>query len=206
MSTKSEYHKRVRTKRIRASGEGGLAATDRQELLSSFDQAAIDNAHGVLVGGGGIGSEIGEGLVRKGIGRLTILDHDIVDITNLNRQKYFEQDIGQRKGPTLAKNLGHYATSGTRLDGYGYSFKDAVAAGIDLSASYVVCGVDCGRTRVDVSRYFYVRKVPVIFVAVDYAAENGYVLIQEPEQACFGCAFPKSLYAHKAPCDTAQIN
>jgi hypothetical protein len=40
---------------------------------------------------------------------------------------------------------------------------------------------------------------------VDYAAEHGYVFVQEPGRACFGCLFPKSHKARKAPCRTPAV-
>lgn len=179
-----------------------FAVTHRQELITGFDQAKLTKASGVLIGAGGIGGEIGEGLCRKGVGNLRIFDHDVVDHTNLNRQHFFRWDIGQNKARCLAQNLASHCHAGTTLEGYPLSFEDAVALKIDLSAELVVCGVDNNEARVAVSEYYRHRAIPVIFIAVDLLAECGYVFVQEStsEVPCFGCAFPRSVLGSKAPC------
>lgn len=178
--------------------------THRQELIAGFDQAKFTKSDGVMIGAGGLGSEYGEGLCRKGIGRLKIFDHDVVEQTNLNRQHFFAADIGENKAVSLARNLAPHCHSGTILEGFPWSFEDAVALGVDMSASFVVCGVDNAKTRVAVTQYYRRLSTPVIFVAVDLLAECGHVFVQEssPTTACFGCAFPKSLAGKKAPCFT----
>jgi len=179
-----------------------FAVTHRQELIAGFDQPRLTAATGVLVGAGGIGGEVGEGLCRKGIGHLRIFDHDVVEHTNLNRQHFFPSDIGQNKSTSLARNLAPHCHAGTILEGFPMSFEDALALGVDMTAAFVVCGVDNAAARVAVSRHYHRLGTPVIFIAVDMLAEAAHVFVQEnaPATACFGCAFPKSLAARKAPC------
>jgi molybdopterin/thiamine biosynthesis adenylyltransferase len=185
---------------------GYLAVTDRQELVPGFDQEALSRACVWMIGAGGIGSKIGEGVIRKGVGTMCICDPDFVEITNLNRQLYFRRDIGRRKGPRLARNLARHATGRTLIRGWGLSFQETVAMGLDPNPQLVVCGVDNGDTRTEVSRHFRLRGIPVVFAAIDYLAENGYVFVREPGRACFGCAFPRSYRGRKAPCRTAAAN
>jgi hypothetical protein len=82
------------------------------------------------------------------------------------------------------------------------SFEDAVASGMGMSATFIVCGVDNSEARVAVSQFYRRLATPVIFIAVDMLAECGHVFVQEgnPVTACFGCAFPKSLAPRNAPC------
>ncbi len=179
-----------------------FAVTHRQGLITGFCQASLTGAAGTLIGAGGLGSEVGEGLCRKAVGRLCIFDHDVVDHTNLNRQHFFPPDIGQNKAISLVRNLAPHCHGGTILEGYPISFEDAVALRLNLSATFVVCGVDNAAARVAVSKYYRRLGTPVIFIAVDLLAECGHVFVQEgaPNAPCFGCAFPKSLAAVKAPC------
>ncbi len=179
-----------------------FAFSHRQELIDGFDQAKLTAAGIVLIGAGGIGSEAGEGLCRKGVGRLSLFDHDVVEHSNLIRQHFFEKDIGQPKAYCLTRNLAPHCHAGTTLEGYPISFEDAVALRTDLSASVVVCGVDNSPARVVVSQYYRPLGTPVIFIAVDLLAECGHVFVQEskPTTPCFGCAFPNSLKPRKAPC------
>jgi len=179
-----------------------FTVSHRQELIHGFEQSRLTAAHAILVGAGGIGSEVGEGLCRKGVGRLSLVDHDTIEHTNLNRQHFFREDIGRNKAVCLAHNLARHCHAGTSLVGHPYSFEDAVAIGVDLSATIVVCGVDNSQARLAVSRYYRPLHVPVIFIAVDLLAECGHVFVQEGGAAspCFGCAFPNSLEPRKAPC------
>lgn len=60
---------------------------ERAELLfKSEGIEKLKNAHVLVVGLGGVGSFAAEFLVRAGVGNLTIVDGDVVDITNINRQ------------------------------------------------------------------------------------------------------------------------
>lgn len=58
-----------------------------------------------IAGVGGIGSNVAVHLVRSGITEFTIADYDIVERSNLNRQFYFEDQLGEPKVSMLRENL-----------------------------------------------------------------------------------------------------
>lgn len=58
-----------------------------------------------IAGVGGIGSNVAVNLVRSGIDHLTIVDFDRVELSNLNRQFYFFDQIGRLKVEALTENL-----------------------------------------------------------------------------------------------------
>ena len=58
-----------------------------------------------IAGCGGIGSNVAYHLVRTGVGYLKIGDFDIIEKSNLNRQYFFENQIGKYKAETLKENL-----------------------------------------------------------------------------------------------------
>jgi sulfur carrier protein ThiS adenylyltransferase len=58
-----------------------------------------------IAGCGGLGSTAAMALARAGIGRLVIVDFDVVEPSNLNRQQYFVSQIGQPKVRALAENI-----------------------------------------------------------------------------------------------------
>jgi sulfur carrier protein ThiS adenylyltransferase len=58
-----------------------------------------------VVGCGGLGSNAAVALVRAGVGRLILVDRDLVEASNLNRQYFFQADIGRRKVEALADHL-----------------------------------------------------------------------------------------------------
>ncbi len=205
MFSKSRSYKRIKTRKIISCDKDIASVSNRQNLLPDFSQKAIEESHVIMIGGGGIGAELTEGLARKGIGKLTIYDHDDIEMSNLNRQHFFKKDIGKNKAVQLVKNISKHATCGTLLIGYGFSFQDAVALKHNLNTDIVVCGVDNNAARVAVSEYYRKHGIPVIFIAVDYMAENGYVFIQEPNSPCFGCVFPRCLEKRKAPCFTPAV-
>lgn len=69
---------------------------DEQEKIKHFR---------VLLGGAGIGSIIAECALRMGFETITIIDGDKVEESNLNRQNYRLEDIGNYKAESLAKRL-----------------------------------------------------------------------------------------------------
>lgn len=58
-----------------------------------------------IAGAGGLGSNVAVALARAGVGRLVIADFDRVEPSNLNRQQYFVDQVGERKVEALRENL-----------------------------------------------------------------------------------------------------
>ncbi len=81
----------------------------RQILLKNIQiegQEKLLNSKVVLIGCGALGSNIANNLVRAGIGYLRVVDRDIVELNNLQRQNLFEEsDIGSSKAGTIAERL-----------------------------------------------------------------------------------------------------
>lgn len=75
-------------------------------LLGSEKLDILKNAEILLFGVGGVGSYVAESLVRSGIGHMTIVDFDTVELTNLNRQiMATEAVIGEKKVQVMASRL-----------------------------------------------------------------------------------------------------
>lgn len=68
-------------------------------------QKKLNDASVAVCGLGGLGSNIAVALARAGVGRLHILDFDKVDISNLNRQQYFAEQLGMSKTDALYDTL-----------------------------------------------------------------------------------------------------
>jgi sulfur carrier protein ThiS adenylyltransferase len=58
-----------------------------------------------IAGAGGLGSNVAVALARAGVGRIVIADFDTIEITNLNRQQYFIDQVGRVKVLALRENL-----------------------------------------------------------------------------------------------------
>jgi molybdopterin/thiamine biosynthesis adenylyltransferase len=168
--------------------------------VPGFDQAALARSTIILIGVGGVGSQIGLALARKGVGKLTLLDHDIVEPSNLPRQVYYPKDIGKPKAYALAGNLAREAVCDQTFSGYHLSFQDAIARGVDVTGDVAIVGVDSNPGRIAASTYYRERGMPVLFSAVSRTADQGYVFVQEPNGPCFGCVFPGSINDMTSPC------
>ncbi len=77
-----------------------------RQLVGEAGIAALARSHILVVGLGGVGSFAAESLVRAGIGRLTLLDHDRVAPSNLNRQLLaLHSTLGQPKVTAMAARI-----------------------------------------------------------------------------------------------------
>jgi molybdopterin/thiamine biosynthesis adenylyltransferase len=145
-------------------------------------------------------SHIAPTLVRKGIGALTILDDDLVQASNLNRQRFYAKDIGQNKAYCLAENLLPECVFATEIVGYPLLIEQAIDQGLDLRCGVAICGVDNNPARVAASKHFRSINVPVILAAVSADADHGYVFVQEAMGPCFGCLFPDAIDSFRFAC------
>lgn len=86
-----------------------LSRYSRHLLLPEIDlagQARLANAKALIIGAGGLGSPAAMYLASSGVGKITIFDHDQVDLGNLQRQIAFRtNDIGAQKSERLCRTL-----------------------------------------------------------------------------------------------------
>ena len=75
------------------------------ERHSPETQAILSEGNVAIAGLGGLGSNIAYSLARIGVGHLHLIDFDVVDITNLNRQQYFLEHLGMHKTDALKSLL-----------------------------------------------------------------------------------------------------
>ena len=80
----------------------------RDELLSANPEGVADSLkdkHVFIGGAGGLGSNVATLLVRAGVGHITVVDYDVIDPSNINRQQFFYDQIGLVKVDALKENL-----------------------------------------------------------------------------------------------------
>ena len=80
--------------------EFALAQRHGEEIQKKFGGARV-----AICGLGGLGSNVAVALARAGVGYLHLIDFDRVDISNLNRQQYFADQIGMNKTEALTENI-----------------------------------------------------------------------------------------------------
>lgn len=107
-------------------------------LFGAEKLAALQGARAIVFGVGGVGSWCAEALVRTGIGHVTLVDADIVDISNLNRQlPATTLTIGQPKALVLADRL-RSIMPGASIDAIQAFYDEASAADFRLQDYDVV--------------------------------------------------------------------
>jgi molybdopterin/thiamine biosynthesis adenylyltransferase len=169
--------------------------------LGGAGQVALAGAHVVLVGLGGIGSPALQYLAAAGIGRLTLIDDDKVDASNLQRQTiYTERDIGHGKAVSARRWLANFdATLEVALhDGrIAPDNAPALLAGADL----VLDGTDNFATRLAVSDACVAASVPLLSAAVGrFQGQVGAFAGHLPGEACYRCFVGEAFDAED--CDT----
>ena len=73
--------------------------------LTPEERTALESARVGIAGAGGLGSNCAMHLVRAGVKHITIADFDVVNESNLNRQFFFRDQIGQKKVEAVKENL-----------------------------------------------------------------------------------------------------
>ena len=151
-------------------------------------QVALAGKHLVLVGLGGIGSPALQYLAAAGIGRLTLVDDDRVDASNLQRQTlYSERDIGHGKAVAAKRWVTGFdpaldvEISDRRID-------IERAASLVANADLVLDGTDNFATRLAVSDACVAGGVPLLSAAVGrFQGQVGAFAGHLADQACYRC-------------------
>ena len=164
-------------------------------------QVALGKAHLVLIGLGGIGSPALQYLAASGIGKLTLVDDDTVDLSNLQRQTiYASADVGQPKVERASSWLQRFddaigcETVSNRIDTDN-------AAGVVTEATLVLDGCDNFATRLAVSDACVAAGVPLVSAAVGrFQGQVGAFAGHLPGHACYRCLVGDAFDADD--CDT----
>ena len=137
----------------------------RQILLDGWDleaQEKLKLANVLIVGCGGIGCTTAELLARAGVGQITLIDADQIEISNLQRQiAYTEQDLGFYKSEILAKRLGSINPH-IRVIAHTVKLDASNAEHLIAAQDLVLDGCDNFTTRYLVNAQCYQHAVPLI--------------------------------------------
>jgi molybdopterin/thiamine biosynthesis adenylyltransferase len=185
---------------IRLCGVAIPGAEDRQKKIPGFEQEVFSRSRVLCVGAGGLISQIAPTLVRKGLGGITLVDDDVAETSNLNRQRFYIKDVGRNKALALAENLLPECITETEICGIPFRLQEAIARDLDLACDVAICGVDNNPARMAASRYFRSKHIPVIFTAVNMTGDYGYVLVQDKVGPCIACMFPDMINDDRYPC------
>lgn len=172
--------------------EDEMQLYSRQILLEGWDleaQEKLKLANVLIVGCGGIGCTTAELLARAGVGQITLIDPDTVEMSNLQRQIGFTpQDVGFFKAEVLAQRL-RTINPQIIVNDYVDQLCLENAASLISSQDLVLDGCDNFNTRYLVNAYC--KQLDVALISASAIGFQGQLLMTEADAACYECLFPK---------------
>ena len=178
----------------------------RQEIFKEIGkkgQEKLRKSTVVVVGIGALGSNSAELLARAGIGNLILIDRDVVELSNLQRQRIFdESDVGKPKALAAKEHL-MKINSDTKID---FFIDDLNFENIDKILKYKIDLIlDCTdnlETRFLINDFCIKNKIPFIYSSA--VGSKGYVFNIIPNKTpCLKC-FLKEAQALDT-CETAGV-
>jgi len=169
-------------------------------------QQRLLDAHAVIIGAGGLGSPAALYLASGGIGRITLVDDDTVDLTNLQRQvMHTTERIGQPKADS-----GRTALLAINPDIEVVALRERAGPArlLELARSATVV-LDCSdnfATRHAVNRACMAAGVPLVSGAV--IRFDGQLSVFDPRKKdgpCYACVFPEDSGAEDVACSTMGV-
>ena len=156
--------------------------------IGGVGQQALLGASVVLIGAGGIGSPAIQYLAAAGIGKLRVIDDDVVALSNLQRQTLFgTADIGRPKAEVAAERVAAMNPDATvepvtvRIDA---DTADALLTGADV----ILDGCDNFGTRLAVSDAATRLRIPLVSAAVgQFDGQLGVWRGWEADRPCYRC-------------------
>ena len=186
-----------------------LLRYSRHILLDEIDiegQEKLLAAHALIIGAGGLGSPAALYLASAGIGTITLVDDDTVDLTNLQRQiLHTTERVGQAKvlsgqqtlteiNPTIEIVALKERVSGERLDE------------LVRNASVVLDCSDNFATRHAINRACVANRVPLISgAAIKFDGQISVFDKRDENAPCYSCLFPEDQQFDEVNCGTMGV-
>ena len=173
----------------------------RQEIvIGKRSQEKLAKSSVAIIGLGAIGSLTSELLCRSGVGHMLLVDRDIVELSNLQRQTiYDESDCGLPKAQAAQKHLRQINSGINILSGVA----DVNFRNIEMLKQYDLI-LDCTDnlyTRFLLNEFCRKNRIPWIYAGA--IKEQGNVMSVLPDQPCFRCTFEEAEGIDT--CETAGI-
>lgn len=178
---------------------------DRQRCVDGWRQDEIERQTCLVLGAGGLGCSVAMTLARLGVARIIVVDRDVVETSNLNRQVLFSRDdVGRSKAEAAAEGLARHCVGGTEVE---WAHMDAVKEWARVVAmarrSTVVFN------NIDVGEYFDVAVLALAKgLGIPYAAGSSYAttwiveyFTGQPRASSFSLAYaePHEVLARLTP-------
>ena len=184
-----------------SSGTGGevsdlsekeLDRYSRQVMLQEIGyqgQLKLKQARVCVVGVGGLGNPITTRLAAMGVGKIRIVDRDVIELSNLHRQTMFnEDDVGQVKVETAAKKL-RKLNDDIIIEELPVSINDYTALDAVDGCDVVIDALDSVNARYSLNKACIEKKIPFVTGAAVGVTGQTFTIIPN-ESACYHCLFP----------------
>jgi len=178
-----------------------LARYDRQIMVRGFGvegQEKLKQARIFIAGAGGLGSAAATYLTAAGVGMIRVVDHDMVELSNLNRQVlHWDEDIGKKKVDSATEKLKRLNQE-VEVEAIAEMVTEAnisqLVAGFDL----IVDAMDNLPTRYLLNKVALEKNIPLFHGAV-YGFEGRAMTIIPGETACLRCVYRGVVPGEKFP-------
>ena len=156
--------------------------------VGSRGQRKLLDSKVLIIGAGGLGSPISIYLALAGVGTLGIVDFDVVDLTNLQRQiLHHNDDVGRPKVESATETL-HAYNPDVRVVAHKEPLTSANAMEIMAGYDIIVNGADNFPARYLVNDAAYLSSKPLVDGSI--LLFDGQTTVYLPGQGCYRCLFP----------------
>lgn len=182
-------------------GKEEIERFKRQLLLPEMGekgQLALKNARVLVIGAGGLGNVVCAYLAAAGVGNLTIIDHDTVDSSNLQRQVMFtNSDIGLPKAERLVYRLQQLNEFGN-FEYLNHKITSSNCIKLTDKQDLIIDCVDEVSIRYLLNDVAVFRNIPLVYGAI-HRFEGQVSVFNFKESGTYRCAFPEKFGKQKAP-------
>ena len=174
--------------------DNDLLRYSRHILLEEFGidgQARLSAAHALVIGAGGLGSPVLLYLAAAGVGRVTVVDDDEVDLTNLQRQvAHSTARVGQAKVASAAQAM-RELNPDTRVEALVQRADEALLQRLVAAADVVIDCSDNFATRQLVNRICVEHATALVAgAAIRFDGQLSVYDTRQPDSPCYACVFP----------------
>lgn len=137
---------------------------NRTELLIGENSLLkLQTSHVIVFGCGGVGSYVIEGLVRSGIGEISIIDKDVIDLTNINRQLMADTTTINMPKVEVERDRLLKINPNLKINIYNeFIEKNNIQNFISSNINYIVDAIDTVSSKIDLVEYANNNNIPII--------------------------------------------
>ena len=172
--------------------EKELDRYSRQIMLEEIGyqgQLKLKQSKVCVVGVGGLGNPITARLAAMGVGKIRIVDRDVIELSNLHRQTMFnEDDVGQVKVEIAAKKL-RKLNPDIIIEELPVSINDYTAFDAVDGCDVVIDALDSVNARYSLNKACIEKKIPFVTGAAVGVTGQSFTILPN-ESACYHCLFP----------------